>query len=117
MRSIRVLIGDVSDDVREWILSAAQLDPEVNVVGNAPGTFQILLEAGATGADVLMTSLREDGSEPGIVSHVLSEYPDVIVAAFGREVDHAAIFRLVGAREDILSTDPGELWRMLRERF
>jgi hypothetical protein len=110
MRRIRVLVGDVPAEVKQWIDWVSQVNPAIEIVGHARDTVTLLLTVSQTDAEVVIAALKADGGEPGHVSHLLGEYPYLIVLALGSDLSSAAIFRLALKREDIPTAEPGAVW-------
>src|SRR5579872_1486735 len=98
MRTIRVLVGDVPAEVEAWLDVVSRERIGIQVVGHAHDTVQVLLKVRETGADVVVAMLKNGGEEPGLVSHLLGEYPSVVVLAMAPELKCASIFRLATTR-------------------
>ncbi len=60
-------------------------DPEVELVEEADGGLEALLEAGYSGATVVVIDLPSSGRDPGLSSHLLDEYPNIKVVAVSED--------------------------------
>jgi len=114
MQVIRVLFGDVAEEVSDWVRECVRGVPDIQLVGEARGVFQILLRAGESFADVVVVMLPENGVEPGIVSHLLWEYPLILILAVERSLTRVALFRQAITREYISGAVPEEIWSLIR---
>jgi DNA-binding transcriptional LysR family regulator len=114
MRTIRVVVGDVPADVEDWLAAVSRERLGIQVVGRAHDTVQVLLKVRETGADVVVAMLKKGGEEPGLVSHVLGEYPSAVVLAVAPELKGASIFRLATTRADLSGLKAGQVYSALR---
>jgi hypothetical protein len=115
MLALRVLIGDVPDDVADWLAWTVSSESGIELIGQMQETFQVLLQVGTMNADVVFVGLPDSGAEPGIVSHLLGEYPHLIVLGVTRKLTDVAVFHLVPTRERVSPEDPGLLWSTVRK--
>ena len=67
-------------------------EPDMEIVGEADNTIDILLKVGTTHADVVAIDLPPTGEDPGLCSHLLSEYPQVKIIAISEEGDTAVTY-------------------------
>jgi len=114
MERMRVLFGDIPENVKKQIQDAICAEGDVQIVGQAEGPFQMLFHAGKSNADVVIVSLPDSGCEPGIVSHILSEYPHVVVLGVSKSLSRMALYRHVVQCDEIPQTTSG-LCTVLRE--
>ena len=115
MLALKVLIGDVADNVADWLAWTVSFEPGIELIGQTQEAFQVLLQAGTMSADVVFIGLPDSGAEPGIVSHLLGEYPYLIVLGVTRKLTDVAVFRLLPTRERVPPEDPGLLWSTVRK--
>ena len=76
--TIRILLG-VSSPWREALRAAADRAADVQVVGTSDAPFDTLLKVGKLRADVVVVEAAATGEPPGVVTHLLAEYPGVTV--------------------------------------
>ena len=90
MDRIKVIVnGRTAED---QLLSATIAEqPDMEVVAAAGDSMEVLLVAGESTADVVVMRGAAGGREPGLISHLLGEYPGLSVVTVAR--DGGAIWR------------------------
>lgn len=78
MNTIRVLLAVDSPMLRELLKDRIQPQRDIEVVGEAADPVDLLLAVHATQADVVIHTWPES-TTPGICSHLLAEYPGLLV--------------------------------------
>lgn len=86
----------------------------MDVVGEALDPLEVLLAVRRTEADVVVTSLPDSG-QPGISSHLLAEYPHLVVLALAPAGDRAMLYRQVVVEQAIDSTADNDLLATIRQ--
>jgi len=89
---IRILLAAPADMRVELNRSLAGAD-DVEVVGDAAGTMEILLATGDLRPDVVVLPMIDD-DVPGVATHLLSEYPDVKILCVTADRQRAAVYEL-----------------------
>jgi len=84
------------------------------VVGEALDPLEVLLAVRRTEADVVVTTLPSS-REPGISSHLLAEYPQLVVVALDPEGHRAILYRQVLVKETLDNADNKNLFSKLRK--
>lgn len=74
-------------------------DPQLQIVGEADEPVDVLLKTGKAKADVVVLPQTIHGGEPGICSHLLLEYPNLVVVLVPSEVGPNLLCRMVLYRE------------------
>jgi hypothetical protein len=86
----------------------------MELVGQASDPVPLLLAVDETCADVLIVSLLENEKEPGVCSHLLMEYPGLIVLALSSTVSHGLLLRRPFSREAVADTSDESILLTIR---
>jgi hypothetical protein len=116
MPTLKILLGEVSTGWRRVLRELAQDDDRLQLVGEAAGPVEILLQTKRISADVVVLSQTVGGGEPGICSHLLLEYPNLVVVLVPIDSGPHILYRLVLLRE-IAEASKDALHAMLRKHF
>ena len=114
MRSIKVLLANDPAILREAVRAVIVRQPDMEVVGVILDPLGVLLAAKATHADVVVLGLR-DAEEPGLVSHLLAECPQVTILGLAPHGDTALIVQMRPWRKEIVDPSAANLMRALRQ--
>jgi hypothetical protein len=80
---IRVLAAWISDALLQTLADTVRHHPDLRLIGRAIDPLMLLLMA-AEGVDLVVTEAVR-GVQPGLVGHVLGEYPEAKVMVFHPE--------------------------------
>lgn len=86
----------------------------MEVVGETLDPLEVLLEVRRTEADVVITSLPASG-EPSISSHLLAEFPQLVVIGLAPEGERAVLYRQVMVKQPIDNCGDSDLLTQLRQ--
>ena len=89
--------------LRELLRELLSHQEDMEVVGEVLDPLEILYAVRETEADLVVTTLPESG-EPGISSHLLAEYPELLVLAVSPRRNRARLYRQVVLREELSDT-------------
>jgi DNA-binding NarL/FixJ family response regulator len=78
VRNIRVLLATQATGVRDTIEELIHRESGVKLVGEVSHAVDVLLAVKRTRADVVVVG-REDSGKPGLNTHLLAEYPHLII--------------------------------------
>ena len=98
-------------DVWRSILSS---DRGFDIVDEDGDPIDILLKTGTTGASVVVLDLPQSGSDPGLYSHLLEEYPDVKVVAVSQDGSRVVSYERGVIRKFLADSEVGDLARLFR---
>jgi DNA-binding NarL/FixJ family response regulator len=77
--TVRILLGKISAEWKRTLVELAQTDSDLEIVGTAENSIDILLQARELQADVVVLARPPGGKEPGLCSHLILEYPNLAV--------------------------------------
>jgi len=77
--TVRILLGKISAEWKHTLEELAQDDSELEIVGAAENSMDILLQAQDLRPDVVVLLQAPGGKEPGVCSHLILEYPNLAV--------------------------------------
>ena len=100
--------------LRESLLAILEKESGVEVWAIEPDPFELLVAVERHGADVVVVTLPGSGDDPGIGSHLLLEYPQLLVVALEPETGGGFTYRLVIAKEEIGHLDSEGLLALVR---
>ena len=86
--------------LRELLKDLICRQGDMEVVGEALDPLEVLYAVRKTEADVVVTTLPESG-EAGISSHLLAEYPELLVLALAPDGSDAMLYRQVLVKESV----------------
>jgi len=109
MAPIRILLACPGmEDVLRW-RSILKQDSDIEVIGEVDDPVAALVEAGNSQATVVIIDLPTNGTDPGLYSHLLGEYPNVKVIAVSKDGSQALTFENGIIRSKISDTSPQNL--------
>jgi DNA-binding NarL/FixJ family response regulator len=88
-------------------------EPDMEIVGKASDAVEVLVKAGITKADAVITEISGD-KDPGLCSHLLTEYPEIKVFAISDDEDRVVIYEKQDFRKREVSLSPGKLIGIVR---
>ena len=100
--------------LRELLKELICRQADMEVVGEALDPLEVLYAVRQTEADVVVTTLPESG-EAGISSHLLAEYPQLLVLALAPDGNGAVLYRQVLVKEVLPSTANDALLSVVRQ--
>ena len=110
---IRILIGNSPGMVPEGVKALLADQPDMQIVGDAESPMQILRKVGSCPVEVVVLATVGD-EEPGVCSHLLSAFPDVIVLCIAADLSVAFFQHRRPQRYVIPDTSPDAILASLR---
>lgn len=114
MSRIRVFLGCSSVYKIMSLKTVFRQEPDIEIVGEAIDTVDILLEVGNSHAEVVAIDVPLSGNDSGLCSHLLAEYPEVKVFAVSEEGDRILMYETAVLRREISNTSLGNLPDLIR---
>ena len=99
MTSVRILLGEIGTRWGQVLKELAEGDDQLQILGEAEGPIDILLRTKGLSADLVVLSHTPNGGEPGICSHLLLEYPNLVVVLVPSDSGPNILCRMVLHRE------------------
>lgn len=99
MEKIRVLISNEPRLFRESVADLVRRQADMEVVGVVSDPLELLLAVSETQAEVVVLNLPESGEDPGICSHLLAEYRELLILAIPIQSNEAVSYREVTLKE------------------
>ena len=91
--SVKVLLANRPAVLRISLATLLQQQSDIEVVGTVLDLKELLIAVGDTQADVVVLTLPDSGEIPGICSHLLYEYPQLLILALSSARTKACIYR------------------------
>lgn len=114
MSRIRVFLGSSSVNKIIFLKTVLMQEPDIEIVGEATDTMDILLEVGNSRAEVVTINVPLSGKDSGLCSHLLAEYPELKVFAVSEEGDRILMYEAAVLRREISNTSMGNLPDLIR---
>jgi hypothetical protein len=99
VNSVRILLGDITSRWKWVLIELAEEEKQLQIVGEAQGAMDILLQTKIQRADLVVLSQTPDGGEPGACSHLLLEYPNLTVVLVPSDTGQNMLYRMVLHKE------------------
>ncbi len=116
MDNVRVLLANRPRMLRESLRGMLERQADIEVTAVAPDPVELLAEVGRTEAEVVLVTLPESGGDPGICSHLLAQYPELLVIALSPVDERAVVFKQVITREELMPLAERDLLQAIRRR-
>lgn len=116
MARIRVLLGCARFTKANLWRTLLSQEADIELVAETSDAIATLLEIGNSQADVAVIDLPPSGEDPGLVSHILEEYPRAKVIAVSGDGERAVKYEKGIIRREIPDASPenlGEVFRSL----
>lgn len=99
MPIVKMLLGEIGTEWKRIVEELVAENGKLLIVGEAEKPVDILLQARKANADVVVLSQELQGGEPGVCSHLLLEYPNVVVVLVPSEDGPNVLCRMALYRE------------------
>lgn len=113
MNTIRVLLANHPLMVPDAIRKLVEEQDDMELVGDCRGPMMILQEVGRTKADVVIL-VQGKTEELGLVSQLLSVYPDLTILSMTPDMTWAYTEQLCSYRRDLAMPQKHEVIQTLR---
>jgi DNA-binding NarL/FixJ family response regulator len=112
---IRVLLANRSRALRTRLAKLLQLQSDIEVVGTVLDPIELLVAVEDTQADVVVVTLPDSREMPGVCSHLLYEYPQLLILALSLNRTKACVYRQAITVEQLSNTSDEELLIAVRK--
>jgi hypothetical protein len=110
--SINILVAQISDELYQSLCTVIADDQSLKLIGRTIAPLDTLLAAAAA-VDIVVLEAQ---GQPGIVGHLLGEYPELKIVVFQPE-GGATIFWRGLRRRDLTAAESVQLHLPLREAY
>lgn len=98
---LRVLLANEPCVWRTYLGELLRRHSDVEVVKTGSDPIQLLMMVEDTQADVVVVTLPDSGTMPGICSHLLHEYPQLVILALTANRTRGHVYRQIIAAEQL----------------
>jgi DNA-binding NarL/FixJ family response regulator len=91
--SVKVLLANGPEALPIGLATLLQQQSDIEVVGTVLDPVELLVAVGDTQAEVVVVTLPDSGEMPGICSHLLHEYPQLLILALSSARTRACVYR------------------------
>jgi hypothetical protein len=100
MAATRILLGDIAEEWKSMVEEIASGNPDISIIGQVQTPIDVLLCAKSENVDVVLLAQERDGSEPGVCSHVVLEFPEVAVVLVPVKGGRNVLCRIARSKEE-----------------
>lgn len=94
MRSeIKIILALSVPGTREWVHQLIESQDGLRIVAEARTPIEILTLMARNEADVVILDLPDTNLDPGICSHLLAEFPELLIVALSSNHEEAILYR------------------------
>jgi DNA-binding NarL/FixJ family response regulator len=90
---VKVLLANRPEALRISLATLLQQQSDIEVVDTVLDLIGLLVAVEDTQADVVVVTLPDSGEIPGICSHLLYEYPQLLILALSSARTRACVYR------------------------
>jgi len=101
---VKVVLATRSHVLRRYLEELLQHQSDVEVIGTVLDPVKLLMTVEDTQADVVIVTLPSSGKMPGICSHLLYEYSQLLILALSSDRTKARVYRQVITVEHLADT-------------
>jgi len=111
---VKVLLANRPEALRTGLATFLQQQSDIEVIGTVLDPIELLVAVGDTQADVVVVTLPDSGEMPGICSHLLHEYPQLLILALSSARTRACIYRQAITVEPLADISDGGILSAVR---
>lgn len=106
-RAVKVLMANQPESARTFLEKLLIEQEDVRVVEAVLEPIELLIAVEDSQADIVVVTLPESGNIPGICSHLLYQYPELLILALSSDCQQLRMYRLVieETQIDVVSSD------------
>jgi hypothetical protein len=113
MAKIKILLALPSQTI-QGLVEEIRTQPDMEIVGECLDPLALLLAAKETEAKAVIIALRHT-QEPGLVSHLLAEYPNMTVLELDSQGTVAFIVQMCPWRKELVDPSTANVLSTLRD--
>lgn len=113
--AIKIVTIDIPDETHDLLKGLIRRQGNMELVGEAFDPINLLLTVKDTQADVVIMGHEQPARIPGICTHLLAEYPDLLVLTITAQSNRAFLYQRKISRDEILYTSPEDLIKAIDE--
>jgi hypothetical protein len=112
-RVVSVLLFNLAQPAEEIVREIIDTDLDMKFLGHYDDELELLLAIREQKADVVALPM-ERGNEMGLTSHLLGEFPDLVILGVNHDVTTVVLVRSCPIRRVIANCDPRTLSQEIR---
>ena len=114
---VKILMVDVPGSLHHLLQDVIQRQTNMLVVGEAFDPIDLLLTVNETDADVVIMGHPQAESMPGICTHLLTEFPILLILIVSTIDQRAFLYRRKITQEEVSYTIPEDLIARVNEAY
>ena len=115
MSNIKVLLANRPRMHREMVAELVREQLDMEMKGEVLDPVELLLAVAETRADVVVLDLPQPDKEPGICSHLLAEYPDLLILALASDLDSGFLYQRALGKTQLPQVSQKEILAAIRK--
>ena len=108
-QTVKILMVDVPNDLRDVLEAVIERHQNMEVVGEAFDPIDLLVTVSETDADVVIMGHPEADMMPGICTHLLTEFPILLLLIISTIDQRAFLYERKIRQEEVSYTIPEDL--------
>lgn len=115
--AVKILMVDVPDDLRSLLEDVIARQANMEVIGEAFDPIDLLVTVNETEADVVIMGHPEAEKMPGICTHLLTEFPILLILIISTIDQRAFLYERKIRQEEVSYTIPEDLIARVHEAY
>lgn len=116
-QTVKILMVDVPNDLRDVLEAVIERHHNMEVVGEAFDPIDLLVTVSETDADVVIMAHPEADMMPGICTHLLSEFPIMLLLIISTIDQRAFLYERKIRQEEVSYTIPEDLIARVNQAY
>jgi DNA-binding NarL/FixJ family response regulator len=114
---VRILMIDVQGEIHDLLQALVAHRDDMEMVGEASDPIDLLLAVNDTQSDVVILEYSQPDRIPGICTHLLAEYPDLLIFVLSTRDHRCFLYERNITQEEIPYQNPEDLIMRIDEAF
>lgn len=114
MEKAKVVLAIIPEEIRQSLKSLVQHETDIEIIKEVLDPVELLMAIGETEADVAVICGPDFNEEPGICSHLLAEYPRLLIFALSPEGHKGYMYRQSIIMETLSNVSGKEILAAIR---
>jgi DNA-binding NarL/FixJ family response regulator len=113
--TIKIVTIDIPAETHDQLEGLIRRQGNMELVGEAFDPVNLLLRVKDTQADVVIMGHEQPARIPGICTHLLAEYPDLLVLTIPAQSKHAFLYQRKISGDEVPYASPEDLIKVIDE--
>lgn len=114
MTVLRIVVAMDAAPLPDLLRHQIEGEDDMRIVGEAHSPAELLITVSRCRADAVVLSMPNDGSMPGICTHLFAEFPAILIVGWSEASSRAWVYRQSISRQAIEGCSVADLPAVLR---